>query len=295
MTRFDRIYIEISNICNLQCSFCPEVLRPKKWMAPERFTEVLAKVRPHTDAITLHVMGEPLAHPKFVEILKAVEAAQIPLILTSNGQLIERHQEVLLTNPLIKQVNFSVHSFHDNFPTGDAFRYLEKITLFSRQFIATHPDAFVNFRLWDFPEDESPDGASSSPFNLRLFEFFRQLFAEPEIPDRLNVRERKSYRLERHIKLHFDTRFEWPSLNHPLTYGDGFCYGLKSQLAILTEGTVVPCCLDKEGVINLGSIFEKDLSTIISGDRAQRVLAGFSRHKAVEPLCQKCQFKTRFS
>ena len=100
--------------------------------------------------------------------------------------------------------------------------------------------------------------------------------------------------LQVYIKLNFDTQFEWPSLNSKSPNHDGFCYGLKNQLAILTEGTVVPCCLDKEAVINLGSIFEEELIDILNQERSQNILKGFQNHKAVEALCQKCQFKVRF-
>ncbi len=290
MNQFDRIYIEISNVCNLQCSFCPEVLRPKKLMTPEQFRKVVREVKPYAKAVTLHVMGEPLAHPQFIEILRILDENNLPLILTSNGLLLERHLEALLKSSIIKQINFSIHSFFDNFPDKSILPYLTKLTDFAYKFVAAHPDSFINFRLWNL---DTPNKADSKN-NALVLEKLMGLFPAPQMPESLDVREQKSYRLDRHIKLHFDTRFEWPSLNTSSPASDGFCYGLSKQLAILTEGSVVPCCLDKEAIINLGSVLETPLHDILASERALAIVSGFRRAKAVEALCQKCQFKSRF-
>lgn len=291
MKLFDRVYIEISNICNLQCSFCPEVLRPKKLMAPESFKHVVQQVKPHTKAVTLHVMGEPLAHPQITEFLRILEEERLPLILTSNGLLLERHRERLLQSPIIQQINFSVHSFFDNFPDKEIESYLTKLTTFAKEFIARHPDSFINYRLWNLPSQDQELQAHHE----RVYAELKKQFTAPELPSHIEVREKKSYRLDRHIKLHFDTQFEWPSLRSPSPANHGFCYGLKNQIAILTEGSVVPCCLDKEAVINLGSIFDSTLEEIINSDRAQSIVKGFAKNLAVEELCRKCQFKVRFN
>lgn len=288
---FDRIYIEISNICNLKCTFCPEVLRPKKLLSVDQFELILQKIKPHTKAITMHVMGEPLAHPNFANFLLLNEKYSMPLLLTTNGILLERHKEVLLKSNIIKQINFSVHSFYDNFPNKEIFSYLESIVQFSRIFTQSHPQSFINFRLWNLEESQN----SHSIQNKKILSHLSSLFPEAQIPASIEVRKQKSYRLDRHIKLHFDTQFEWPQLNSNHTATNGFCYGLKNQLAILSEGIVVPCCLDKEAVINLGSIFDSDLESILNTNRAQAIIKGFQNGLAIELLCQKCQFKKRFT
>ncbi len=288
---FDRIYIEISNICNLQCNFCPEVLRPKKMMSIENFENILTKIKPYTKAVTLHVMGEPLAHPNFSSFITILEKVQIPLILTTNGTLLNRHEELLIKSSVIKQINFSLHSFFNNFPNKDITSYLKSIVHFSQSFTSTHPESFINYRLWNLQEQESHLELQ----NEKILSQLANYFSLGAIPPLVDVKKQKSFRLERHIKLHFDTEFEWPQLNSNSPSTHGFCYGLKNQLAILTEGTVVPCCLDKEAVINLGSIFDSDLNSLLMSDRAQNIINGFKKGVATEPLCLKCQFKTRFN
>jgi radical SAM protein with 4Fe4S-binding SPASM domain len=204
---------------------------------------------------------------------------------------LERHRERILESQIIQQINFSVHSFFDNFPNKEIAPYLTKLTEFAKDFIATHPQAFINYRLWNLPASDQV----LQSHHQRVYAELKNLFTAPQLPSEIEVRERKSYRLDRHIKLHFDTQFEWPSLNSKSPTSDGFCYGLKNQIAILTEGTVVPCCLDKEAVINLGSVMDSPLAEILNSPRASAILKGFAKNQAVESLCQKCQYKTRFS
>jgi len=258
-------------------------------MEIEPFQSILSQIKPYARAVTLHVMGEPLAHPLFPHFLEKLEQAQIPLLLTTNGLLLSRHQATLLKHAsIIKQINFSVHSFFDNFPSKDITNYLSQLIEFSYAFTKTNPESFINFRLWNLQSSQQNN-------NIPIFSFLQDRFPSPQLPSQVNVREQKSYRLDRHIKLHFDTQFEWPTLNSKANESHGFCYGLQNQLAILTEGTVVPCCLDKEGVINLGSLFETPLEKILQSPRAQAIIQGFKKNQSTETLCQKCQYKQRFN
>jgi len=68
--RFKRIHVEISNICNVQCSFCPIVERPKEIMGLDKYKIILDQIVSLAEDICLHLMGEPLAHPKILEIFK---------------------------------------------------------------------------------------------------------------------------------------------------------------------------------------------------------------------------------
>jgi len=104
----------------------------------------------------------------------------------------------------------------------------------------------------------------------------------------------KSIRLDNKILVHFDNYFEWPSLSNK-NYGDGTCQGLQSHIAILASGKVVPCCLDCDGVIELGDLYEDSLKEILHSSRAVNMLKGFNESKAVEELCQKCSYKERFN
>src|SRR5690606_34444397 len=149
MDKLKKIYIEISNLCNLQCSFCPEVLRPKKIMESENFKNIVTKVKDHAEEICLHLMGEPLLHPKFSEILKHCEDEGVLINLTTNGILLSKYQERLFSSSSLRQINFSIQSFKDNFPNKDLQVYLDKLVLFIKELYERRLEVYANLRLWN--------------------------------------------------------------------------------------------------------------------------------------------------
>lgn len=284
--RFKKVYVEISNVCNLQCSFCPEVERDKAFMTPDLFQRVIAEIAPLTESVCFHLMGEPLLHPQFNEFVAHSGAAGLPINLTSNGILVRPENHASLLHPGIAQINFSLQSFAANFPGGDDSSYLERIFALTREAVRIRPDLYVNFRLWN-------EGSADAGGNPRILEAIRQglgvnfnAFAD--------VRWKKSVKVEGRVYVHFDSRFEWPHPQLPRRSQTGFCHALSSHIGILTDGTVVPCCLDKEGRLALGHLNQQSLHAVLASARAKGMRRGFQEGVLTEDLCQKCTFIARF-
>ncbi len=286
---FRRAYVEISNICNLACSFCPTVERSKQVMQPAAFAALAAQLAGLVDEVCLHLMGEPLNHPEFAAILQLCSDHALPVNLTSNGLLLTGARRSLALLPTVRQVNLSVHSFEANFPDKDAGAYMERVFQFTRQALAERPDLYINLRLWDLE-----DSGTLTPANAAIRSAIEQEFGIDLAAAALDVRRQKNVRLSGRVYLHFDSRFTWPALDLPVRTQQGFCHGLSSHFGIHADGTVVPCCLDKEAVINLGSTADTPLRDILSGPRAQAIKDGFARGELVEPMCQRCPFISRF-
>jgi hypothetical protein len=284
--RFDKVYVEISNICNLQCDFCPEVLREKDVMSLELFARVAADVAPLAEQVCLHLMGEPLTHPRFSEFVRICAERGLPVNLTTNGTLLSAARVEALLHPIVRQVNFSVHSFESNFPGQDSGPYLEKIFAFTRRAFERRPDLYVNYRLWN------QDGAGEEK-NADIIGRIERAFGV-ELDRRADVRWRKGRNVVDRLYLHFDSRFEWPRPGAPLLSETGTCRALSSHIGILSDGTVVPCCLDKEGVTVLGDARRRTLAEVLAGERAVRMAQGFKEGRLVEDLCRRCAFISRF-
>lgn len=152
LKKYKRINIEISNVCNLSCSFCPEVHRQKKVMSEDLFRKVLAQVAPLTEEVCLHLMGEPLGHPRLSEFVDLCAEYGVPINLTSNGTLLNEKRQEILLRPIVRQVNFSVHSFEANFGERDVLPYMAKLFAFTRQAFALRPDLYINYRIWDLTD-----------------------------------------------------------------------------------------------------------------------------------------------
>jgi sulfatase maturation enzyme AslB (radical SAM superfamily) len=288
MNKFKRVYIEISNICNLQCSFCPVVDRDKKVMNAETFKTIIHDVAPHTEQVCLHLMGEPLAHPEFELIIKYCEEAGVRINLTTNGILLNKYKTLLSTSPAFHQINFSIHAFKDNFKNKDINPYLLDILNFSKESQELRPELYINYRLWNIFETTTQNDSNSDIINS-IAKFF-----ETEIKEDIDVGSIKSKRIYKRVYLHFDSRFEWPSPLMPKQSEVGFCHAISSHIGIHADGTVVACCLDKEARLDLGKMPEKTLSEVLGGQRARKMANGFQQRKLVEDLCQRCTFIKRF-
>jgi radical SAM protein with 4Fe4S-binding SPASM domain len=289
MSSFRRVYVEISNICNLQCSFCPEVERDKQVMTPAFFRQVLAQVAPMTDEVCLHLMGEPLGHPQLGEIVGICAELGTPVNLTTNGLLLHGERRDLMLHPIIRQLNVSVHSFEANFSGRDVTPYMDKLFKFTRVAMTERPDLYINYRLWDLVDDGTMTAENAKIRAVIEAEFGVDMHAMGVDP-----RRKKGYVLAGRVYVNFDSRFEWPTLAAPKRAERGTCHGLSSHIGIHADGTVVPCCLDKEAKLKLGDLKHESLADVLSGQRATAMRDGFAANRLVEDLCQKCTFIERF-
>lgn len=286
---YQRAHIEISNICNVQCSFCPIVDRPKEIMELSKIAELFKKVAPLAKDVCLHLMGEPLAHPEIVAIIKVAEESNLQLQITTNGLLIKKYGHLLIESPAVRQVNFSLQAFKDNFPNRPIETYLDPIIQFTEMSFRKRESLYINFRLWNF-------GAESFLRNEEIISYLERemSFSLKRSVDVGGIKSKKVFD-DKRLYFHFDSRFEWPSLNLPKRSNQGTCQGLRNHFGIHADGTVVPCCLDKEADIPLGNAFEKDLISILDGERATKIRKGFEEGRLVEDLCRTCSFIDRFA
>lgn len=271
--RFRKIYLEISNVCNLRCTFCPGTGRAPRVMNEEEFSTLLPRLRPWTDYLYFHLMGEPLCHPCLEQFLSRAGEAGFRVILTTNGTLLPRQQEMLLRAHGLYKVNVSLHAFEANdlpIPFSD---YLDGCFAFGQ---AAQGRVTVSYRLWN-------DGGADRR-NSEILRTMERYFPPPWREEKLGPR------IGERIYLQHGERFDWPDLASGERGGRVFCRGLGDQLGVLCDGTVVPCCLDHEGDIPLGNLFEQELDEILSFPRAQAICRGFAQGTAVEELCRKCGY-----
>jgi radical SAM protein with 4Fe4S-binding SPASM domain len=286
---FHRVHIEITNICGLACSFCPPKLQPSKTMPLPFFEKVLGQLRPYTKALAFHVMGDPLTLSNLDNYLEIAHKYGFEVELTTSGYYLNKTAIETLFHPSVRQVNVSLNSYNKNSLNLSFDEYMSYVLKMCKKKVNSYPKPFINLRLWNFDEV-----CSEAEFNKLLFEKLTSFFNIPLDIDKVYEDKAKSIRLDSKILLHFDRYFEWPSLTSTHN-SDSACYGLKSHIGILANGTVVPCCLDGDGVIALGNLNETPLKEILNSTRAKAMLDGFSDKKAVEELCKKCSYKDRFS
>ena len=276
MKKFKKIYIEITNICNLNCSFCSKVEKPKRTMTKEEFTHILSEIKPYTDNIYLHVKGEPLLHPNLIDFLHIAEEHNIKVNLTTNGVLFPRKVNELAKCNSLQKINFSLHS-ENNVPN-----YLEDIF----NSVENLKDKTIIYRLWTLQNGKFDENSTRTV--EKIIDYYK---LSPETVEK--IYNENNVKITPTIYVDKDNEFEWPDDKKEETT-NGFCMALKTQIAILVDGTVVPCCLDSNGKINLGNIYTESFESIVNSKRCQDLKKSFQDRKPCEKLCLSCTYKNRF-
>lgn len=267
--KFKKIYIEITNICNLNCSFCKKSNRNKREMTKEEFEIVLKKINDYTDYIYLHVKGEPLTYKYLDDILFLTKKYNKKVCITTNGVFLKDKLDVLKKYDNIYQINISLHSENNR---ND---YLDKI------FDAVDElSSYISYRFWTL--EKGKIDKKMKDYLLKI----KNKYQKEEIYDGVKLKNK--------VYLSLDSKFIWPSLDNDYVEERGYCYGGKSHIAILSDGTVSICCLDDDGISNLGNIFTDDLSDILSSSKYQMVVEDFKKRRAYLDICKHCSYKERF-
>lgn len=284
MSRLKKAYLEITNVCNLSCDFCPGTRRAKGFLSPKNFTLLTRKLRPHTQYLYLHLMGEPLLHPQLSELLEIAAQQDFKVMITTNGTLLPRQVQLLAQSSAVRKISVSLHSFEGNEGHDiDLSHYLDNCIEAAQ--ILSAAGKICALRLWNL-DGETTKGANTS--NADILQKLESVFPKPwkENP--------RGMTLSNKVYLEWGEKFEWPDLS-AVDGGEAvFCYGLRDQIGVLWDGTVVPCCLDHEGDIPLGNLYAQTLDEILNSPRARAMYKGFSCRKATEELCRKCGYAKRF-
>lgn len=279
---FKRVYLEITNVCNLRCSFCPGTRRASRFMTPSEFTLLAQKLRPYTDYLYFHVLGEPLLHPQLSEMLATAHTLGFRVCLTTNGTLLSDRLSTLLCAPALHKISVSLHSFEANENANTLSDYLAGV--WNSCEALSKNGVLCALRLWN--------AGGLDAENENILQFLSQKI-HCRVED-LPADRRGNRTLLPRIFLEHAEKFDWPDPQAPEANVQ-FCHGLRQQIAVLCDGTVVPCCLDGEGNIPLGNLFHDEMADILSSPRAKAMADGFARRQPTEELCRRCGYAARFS
>lgn len=276
---FKKIYIEITNICNLKCEFCIPCNRELNMISVSNFEEIVKKIHKYTNVVALHVKGEPLLHKHLGELLSILEKYNLKANITTNGTLIKENLEVLKNAKCIKQLNFSLHSFLQNDHMSDL--YLKNIF----DCVSELENITISYRLWNLETIKEND------INDTIIKELESYYKLDNLKERLKLKN--AFEINENIYINQDIEFTWPNINGEEIIEKGKCWALRKQIAILVDGTVVPCCLDNNGDIPLGNILEEDLETILNKPLSKTIKENFGNSKITCKLCKTCGFLKR--
>lgn len=263
--RFKKVYVEITNGCNLNCDFCIKNKRTSKFISIDEFKILLEKLKDYTDYLYFHVLGEPLLHPNINELID-IASINFKINITTNGYLIDR----INANKNIRQLNISLHSFDDKYKVN-LNNYLDNVFNTVDKLIKN--DTYISLRLW-----------IKNKYNKDIIDYINTRY-------NINIKyDIEQYTIKDKLFINNFHEFIWPDLNNDTYDEDGTCYGLIDHMGILVDGTIIPCCLDSRGDISLGNIYENNLEDILKSDRVTTIINNFKKNKKCEELCKHCKF-----
>lgn len=267
-----RIYIEITNRCNLKCDFCKDTNKEKKDMSLNDFEYILKQINPICNYIYLHIHGEPLLHPYFEDILNLCDEYNMHIQLVTNGTLLFKYPNIL-NHKSIRRLSISFQSIeYSNIDIDE----LMNITFKLIEDIKYKDNQYIQLRFWRSDQ----------------YQLARTSLALNKISEHYNIDNIKD-KLTNNTYISMNNMFDWPNLNDEKEeYGT--CLGSLNQFGILVDGTVVPCCLDVNGDINLGNIFENSFIDIINSNKVKNIQEAFRNNKLIEDLCKSCSYRKRF-
>lgn len=267
-----RCYLETTDVCNLNCVFCPKTRRPKRTMTLEEFDLLTSRLAGRVKFLYFHLMGEPFLHPHLPQFVEMARQKGFIPVITTNGTLLSKREDMLEALP--HKVQISLHS-HEGNGKEDLEQYIDEVMTFAKE--AARRGCIIVLRLWN-------EGGHNS-----MNEEIIRLIANHQ--PRPWVERNDGWRLAENLYIESDNMFEWPDLQHESYAGEEvFCYALRNQIGVLVDGTVVPCCLDHNGDMDLGNLYTQSLEEILASPRAHAIYQGFTNHTATEPLCQRCGY-----
>ena len=273
-----KAYLEISNVCNLDCEFCHGTKRRKKLMNKDEFESAAKALVGHTEYLYFHLMGEPLLHPELAAFFEIAAKLGFKVIITTNGTLLKEKGDILISAPALHKVSISLHCYEANNMKMSTEEYLSDCFEFCKN--ASAMGKICVLRLWNIGGMESLNEKILNSIKEKFGDEWKKTYSGFKVCDK--------------VFIEWGDRFEWPDENAEFCSDRHTCYGLRDQVGVLCDGTVVPCCLDSDGVIALGNVFSEEIEDILHSERAEAMVEGFRCGKASEELCRRCGYAQRF-
>ena len=241
-------------------------------MSFDEFELLARKLQGKAQYLYFHLMGEPLLHPELPRMIRRAASLGFRPMITTNGTLLAERGAELLETPVFK-VSVSMHAPEANgaFAGED---YLSGCIDFAKK--ASENGIITALRLWNIGGMEEGNTSLLEALHAAFPGEWRKI--------------RSGECMAEHVYLEWGKKFDWPDIHAEEIGSEFFCYGLRDQIGILADGTVVPCCLDAEGQLALGNLFEQEPDEILASPRARAIYDGFTHHEAVEPLCRRCGY-----
>lgn len=269
------IRIETTNLCNLKCRMCPQSVKTpgvaRGCMRFELFQSIVTQIAAFPEnresLFYLHICGEPLLHKDLVRFVRFAAESGLRPILTTNATLLTRDKALQLIQAGLSRIEFSFEGL--DAATYESIRigaHFEGVSKNIRTFLELNRDA-------------------GSPIHTEL--------VIVDLPD-LDPQRVKDF--ADRMRSDFDTvnisgYFDW--LGRVDTAGferEEYvgCSSVDSDLNVLWDGRVVPCCLDVDGAMVIGDFTKQSYLEVLSSLRRHALRERLEAGRLDNLPCNHC-------
>lgn len=266
-----RVYLEITNSCNLNCPFC-DYPKGHDFLSIDEIKDYLKQIKPYCNYVYLHIIGEPLLHPDFDEVLNTLDDMDMQLQLVTNGTLLYKYPDIL-NHSCLRKLSISVHSVNGINIDTDYFKTIDRL-------IETETDKNIELRFYD--KDNLSDNINNYLSQLEK----KYSFTITSKTD--------SYRIKDNVYIYYQKLFKWPDINDEIISSNGTCHGAIDMIAINSKSEVTLCCLDPLGLNSIGNLKKNTLKDILESNQYLKYIESFKNHQLISDLCKRCTYRLRF-
>ena len=293
MDKITYAYLETTNYCNLDCSFCnrTDVIGPLKHMSLEDWGKLLDGIKHHPiQEAKLMGMGEPMLHPQFDEVCRMFKEVfpKCKLIVATNCQynINDKFRECM---KYIDMLYFSIDGYEKNYERDRAPAKWKKLIRFLDQFesVDRHEcNVVVNYvvnayNVYDIPRiDELRVNYNLGELRLNIAQIWDD---DTKMSNDVATSGYTKNQLD-YLKKNYGGKIKGKS---KWDFKD--CFWVNNAIYTTVEGNIKMCCMNT-GAEPFGNLFENTIDEIRLMDDYQNVKKGCQTNNPTSH-CKNCSYK----
>lgn len=285
------VSIEPTTACNLRCPECPSGLRaftrPTGNLRADFFRKMVDDLAPDLLYLIFYFQGEPYINPQFLEMVKYAHQQRIYTITSTNGHFLDDEQARRTVESgldrLIISLDGSTQEVYEQYRVGGQLsKVLEgaaNVVRWKKQLGSKTPHIIFQCLVVRPNEKQIPEiyalarAIGVDEVKLKTAQIYNYQHGSPLIP---TLEQFSRYRR----LANGEYALKYPLLHH--------CWKLWHACVITWNGTVVPCCFDKDASHPMGSLQDMAFHEIWTGKSSQKFRANILQGRDKIDICSNC-------
>ena len=317
---FRKVFIELTNHCNMSCDFCPDSIMTRKrgFMDLDLAKRIINELseKDMTRSIDFHLMGEPMLHPHYAELATYVHEKGLNAVLYTNCTLLNKKNISKLVSIPLSGMVLSVQSSNAGAFINRRARninfedYIKGVESFVHSWINSRNRTPLSIHYMTGLQDNSPgkELIKNRQECIDILSYWRDFLhkIDPDSVEKYHFLPKvnlnnlwSQYMIYPGISVFFKYCHTWDGQMLPAGYqvrpnSRGICKEIidrnkMSSFAILWNGETTYCCSDYDGSLELGNVSGRSIEDVYFGDKASHIRDMAEKEKIVHPTCQSCR------